>query len=276
MHPTLFELGPVTIYTYGVLLAAAYLLGLKFAMVRGRQRGLDESLVMDLGIYIIISALIGAKLMLLLVDFRHFTQNPAELVGLLRSGGVFYGGLILSVVVALWYLRRHRLPMWTTCDAFAPGIALGHVVGRLGCLMAGCCYGRPTDVPWAVVFTNTEAAANVGTPLDVPLHPTQLYEAGAELLILGLLLQTESRGRTFPGRTFWGYILLYGISRFIIEFYRGDDRGMVLDLVSTSQFISLVLIPLAIVMLIRLRPSSTAPEPARRRERQKRRGRTTA
>ncbi len=276
MHPTLFELGPVTVYTYGVLLAAAYLLGLKFAMVRGRQRGLDESLVMDLGIYIIISALIGAKLMLLLVDFRHFTQNPAELVGLLRSGGVFYGGLILSVVVALWYLRRHRLPMWTTCDAFAPGIALGHVVGRLGCLMAGCCYGRPTDVPWAVVFTNTEAAANVGTPLDVPLHPTQLYEAGAELLILGLLLQTESRGRTFPGRTFWGYILLYGISRFIIEFYRGDDRGMVLDLVSTSQFISLALIPLAIVMLIRLRPSSTAPEPAPRRERQKRRGRTRA
>ncbi len=276
MHPTLFELGPVTVYTYGVLLAGAYLLGLKFAMVRGRQRGLDESLVMDLGIYIIISALIGAKLMLLLVDFRHFTQNPAELVGLLRSGGVFYGGLILSVVVALWYLRRHRLPMWTTCDAFAPGIALGHVVGRLGCLMAGCCYGRPTDVPWAVVFTNTEAAANVGTPLDVPLHPTQLYEAGAELLILGLLLQTESRGRTFPGRTFWGYILLYGISRFIIEFYRGDDRGMVLDLVSTSQFISLALIPLAIVMLIRLRPSSTAPEPAPRRERQKRRGRTRA
>lgn len=276
MHPTLFELGPVTVYTYGVLLAAAYLLGLKFAMVRGRQRGLDENRVMDLGIYIIISALIGAKLMLLLVDFRHFTQNPADLMGLLRSGGVFYGGLILSVIVALWYLRRHRLPMWTTCDAFAPGIALGHVVGRLGCLMAGCCYGRPTDVAWAVVFTSSEAAANVGTPLGVALHPTQLYEAGAELLILGLLLKTETRGRTFPGRTFWGYILLYGISRFVIEFYRGDDRGMVMDLVSTSQFISLALIPLALVMLVRLGRSSNSPEPAAVGHRQKRRGRTTA
>ncbi len=263
MYPRLFELGPITIYSYGVLLAAAYLLGLKLAMVRGRQRGLDESRIMDLGIYIIISALVGAKLMLLVVDFRYFSTNPAELLNLLRSGGVFYGGLILAVGVAFWYLRRHRLPMWTTCDAFAPGIALGHVVGRLGCLMAGCCYGRPTDVPWAIVFTNPLAAANVGTPLDVHLHPTQLYEAGAELLILGLLLTTERKGRQFPGRTFWGYILLYGVSRFVIEFYRGDNRGMVLDLVSTSQFISLILIPLAIVMLARLGGRGATPEPGR-------------
>lgn len=262
MYPKLFELGPITIYSYGVLLAAAYLLGLKFAMVRGRQRGLDESRVMDLGIYIIISALVGAKLMLLIVDFRYFTSNPAELFGLLRSGGVFYGGLILAVAVALWYLRRHRLPMWTTCDAFAPGIALGHVIGRLGCLMAGCCYGRETDVPWAIVFTNPLAAANVGTPLGVPLHPTQLYEAGAELLILGLLLLSERKGRPFPGRTFWAYIVLYGVSRFIIEFYRGDDRGMV-GVLSTSQFISLLLVPLAVIMLIRLARRGSPPEPTR-------------
>jgi phosphatidylglycerol:prolipoprotein diacylglycerol transferase len=200
--------------------------------------------------------------MLLVVDFRYFSTNPAELIGLLRSGGVFYGGLILAVAVAFWYLRRHQLPMWTTCDAFAPGIALGHVIGRLGCWMAGCCYGRETDVAWAIVFTNPLAAANVGTPLGVPLHPTQLYDAGAELLILGLLLGTERKGRPFPGRTFWAYILLYGVSRFIIEFYRGDDRGTVLNALSTSQFISVLLIPLAIVMLIRLAGRGTSPEPA--------------
>jgi phosphatidylglycerol:prolipoprotein diacylglycerol transferase len=263
MYPTLFELGPVTIYSYGVLLAAAYLLGLKFAMVRGRQRGLDEARVMDLGIYVIISALVGAKLMLLIVDFRHFTTDSTAVFGLLRSGGVFYGGLILAVAVALWYLRRYRMPTWDVCDAFAPGIALGHVVGRLGCLLAGCCYGRQTDVPWAIVFTNPEAAANVGTPLDVHLHPTQLYEASAEALILGLLLATESRGKAFSGRTFWSYILLYGASRFVIEFYRGDPRGMVMGLVSTSQFISLFLMPLAIVMLIRLRSIRAEPESTR-------------
>jgi phosphatidylglycerol:prolipoprotein diacylglycerol transferase len=148
-------------------------------------------------------------------------------------------------------MRRARLPLWPTTDAFAPGIALGHVVGRLGCVMAGCCYGRPTSVPWALTFTNPLAAENVGTPLGVPLHPTQLYEAGAELVILVLLLATERKGKQYPGRTFWLYMLLYAITRFVIEFYRGDPRGTVW-IFSTSQFISLLLAPLAVYMLVRL------------------------
>jgi phosphatidylglycerol---prolipoprotein diacylglyceryl transferase len=252
MHPVLFEFGGFTIYSYGVLLAAAYLLGLQFALMRARTRGLDGQRVMDLGIWIIVSALVGAKLLLLIVDFRQFTSDPRELLGLARSGGVFYGGLIAAVTVALIYLRRHKLPLWTTTDVFAPGIALGHIVGRLGCLLAGCCFGKPASVPWAITFTNPAAAANVGTPLGIPLHPTQLYEAGAELLILVFLLLWERRGTGFPGRTFWSYMLLYGLSRFVIEFYRGDNRGLVLDVLSTSQFVSVVLVPLSIVMLFLL------------------------
>lgn len=259
MHPILFEIGGFPVYTYGVLLAAAYLLGLQFALIRARARGLDGNRVMDLGIWIIISALVGAKLLLLIVDFDTFRRNPGELVTLMRSGGVFYGGLIAAVVVAIWYLRRHRLPVWSVTDAFAPGIALGHVIGRMGCFFAGCCFGRATDVPWAVTFTNRYAAENVGTPLNVPIHPTQLYEAGAELVILMVLLVMERRGRSFPGRTFWGYLLLYGITRFIIEFYRGDARGMVGDL-STSQFVSVILVPLSIVMLFVL-SRRAAPDP---------------
>src|SRR6187549_3435174 len=134
MHPILFEIGRFPVYTYGVLLAAAYLLGLQFALVRARARGLDANRVMDLGIWIIISALAGAKLLLLIVDFDIYRHNPAELLTLLRSAGVFYGGLIAAVAVALLYLRRHRMPVWTVTDVFAPGIALGHVIGRLGCL----------------------------------------------------------------------------------------------------------------------------------------------
>src|SRR4026207_1991947 len=199
MYPRLFELGPITVYPYGVLLAAAYLLGLRFAMVRAKARGLDAVRVLDLGIYIIISALVGAKLLLLITDFRTFRADPAELLTLARSGGVFYGGLILAVIVALWYIRRAGLPLWTTCDVFAPGIALGHVVGRFGCFFAGCCYGKATSMPWAVTFTNPSAPTNVGPPLNVPLHPTQLYEAGAEALILGILLATETRGKRYPG-----------------------------------------------------------------------------
>jgi len=171
---------------------------------------------------------------------------------------VFYGGLILAVVVAFWYIARHGLPFWTTCDVFAPGIALGHVTGRLGCFAAGCCYGRPTTLPWGITFHNPLAAANVGTPLGIPLHPTQLYEAGAELLILLLLLGTERRGKPFAGRTFWTYMLLYAISRYIIEFYRGDPRGVMFGM-STSQFISVILAPLSVAMLVwlsRQRPES--------------------
>ncbi len=265
MYPRLFELGPITVYTYGVLLAAAYLLGLKFAMVRAKAIGLDAVRVLDLGIYIIISALVGAKLLLLITDFRSFRADPRELLTLARSGGVFYGGLILAVIVALWYIRRAGLPLWTTCDVFAPGIALGHVVGRFGCFFAGCCYGKPTTLPWGITFTDPFAAANVGTPLGVHLHPTQLYEAGAEgLILLGLLL-TEKKGKPYPGRTFWLYILLYAVSRFIIEYFRGDERGTV-GIFSTSQFISLVLAPLAIGMLVYLaRAKAPAPKASRKR-----------
>jgi phosphatidylglycerol:prolipoprotein diacylglycerol transferase len=265
VYPELFSLGPVTIYSYGVLLAGSYLLGLWLAMRRARSWGLDANRVLDLGIYIIIAALVGAKLLLLIVDFDQFNNSPADLLSLARSGGVFYGGLILAVLVAFWYIARHRLPFWTTCDVFAPGIALGHVTGRLGCLAAGCCYGRPTDVPWAITFTSPLAASNVGTPLGIPLHPTQLYEAGAELLILVVLLVTERRGRPFAGRTFWAYMVLYALSRFVIENYRGDPRGEMFGF-STSQVISLVLGPLSLVMLYWLAKSTpTTPEAQRRR-----------
>jgi phosphatidylglycerol:prolipoprotein diacylglycerol transferase len=251
MHPILFEVGGWPVYSYGVLLALAYLAGLQLAVVRARRAGMDGTKVMDFGIYLIIAALVGAKLMLVLIDFDYFRSNPRELFSLVRAGGVFYGGLIGALVVAILLVRRYRLPLWTTADLFAPGIALGHVIGRFGCLLAGCCYGRPTDLPWGVTFTDPVAAANVGTPLGDPLHPTQLYDAGAELLILLFLLATERRGRPFPGRTFWGYMALYGVSRFIVEIYRGDPRGVIRGL-ATSQFVSVLIVPISLVMLWRL------------------------
>jgi phosphatidylglycerol:prolipoprotein diacylglycerol transferase len=257
MHPILFKVGSWPVYSYGVLLALAYLAALQMAVVRARHAGLDGARIMDLGIYLIIAALIGAKLMLVVVDFNEFRANPAELLSVVRAGGVFYGGLLAALGAAFWLVRRYRLPMWTTADLFAPGIALGHIIGRFGCLMAGCCFGKPTTLPWGITFTDPAAAMNVGTTLNTPLHPTQLYDAGAELLILIYLLVTERRGRPFPGRTFWMYMVLYGVSRFIIEFYRGDDRGMIFG-ISTSQAVSLVIVPLAFIMLIRLHRRAAA------------------
>lgn len=252
MHPILLELGPLTIYSYGVLLASAYLLGLWMAVRRANAAGLDGNRVLDLGIWVIIAALVGAKALLFIVDFQYFTSSWDNFMTLVRSGGVFYGGLIAAVVVCIYQLKKHKLPLWTSGDLFAPGIALGYMVGRLGCLLAGCCYGRPTEVAWAITFTDPAAALNVGTPLGVALHPTQLYEALAGLVILVTLLATEGRGRQFAGRTFWQFVLLYSVLRFGIEFFRGDERGVVFDMMSTSQFISVVLFPLSLVMLWRL------------------------
>lgn len=248
MYPRLFEVGPFTIYTYGVLLAAAFLLGLRLATARARKAGLDAGRVLDLGIYIIVAAIVGGKLLLLVTDFQSFKANPAELLSLARSGGVFYGGFLVALLVSVWFMRRHKLPLWRTCDVFAPGVALGHAVGRLGCLMAGCCWGHPTTEPWGITFHDTFTGDYVGTPLGTALHPTQIYEALAETAILFFLLWFERRGRNYAGRTFWTYILLYGVSRYAIEFFRGDPRGSVW-IFSTSQFISVILVPLAVLML---------------------------
>lgn len=257
MHPVLFEIGNWPVYSYGVLLALAYLAGLQLAVMRARRAGLDAARIMDLGIYLIIAALVGAKLMLVIVEFDSFRERPRELLSLVRVGGVFYGGLIFALLAGLFLVRRYKLPVWSAADMYAPGVALGHVIGRLGCLLAGCCYGRPTDMPWGLTFTSPEAAASAGTPLGIPLHPTQIYDAGAELLILAILLILERRGRSFAGRTWWLYILLYAIARFIVEMFRADDRGVVLGL-STSQFVSLFLVPIALVMLARLKRAGRA------------------
>ena len=252
MHPILFEVGNWPVYSYGVLLALAYLAGLQLAVMRARRAGLDSARIMDLGIYLIIAALVGAKLMLVVVDFSYFRDHPRELLSLVRVGGVFYGGLIFALLAGLWLVRRYKLPVWSAADMYAPGVALGHIIGRLGCLLAGCCYGRPTDLPWGITFTSPVAAASAGTPLGIPLHPTQIYDAGAELLILIVLLVLERRGRSYPGRTWWLYMLLYAVARFIVEIFRADDRGIIAG-VSTSQFVSLVIAPIAIVMLLRLK-----------------------
>ena len=164
---------------------------------------------------------------------------------LLRSGGVFYGGLIAAIASAS-AAQKHRCTV-VIGRSVRSGIALGYMVGRLGCLMAGCCYGKPTTVAWAVTFTDPAANFNVGTPLNVALHPTQLYESAAGLVILVALLLLEKRPGHFAGRTFWSFAFLYAVLRFIIEFYRGDDRGLVFNAISTSQFISIVLAPLSLL-----------------------------
>ncbi len=175
------------------------------------------------------------------VEWRRYAANPRDLVEVLRSGGVFYGGLIAATTIAIVYMRRNDLPAWAVADMGAPSIALGEAIGRWGCFAAGCCYGKESHGPFAVVFRDEFAHDAVGTPLGVPLHPTQLYLSANAFLIF-LILQWAYRRKTFDGEVFWLYVLLYAITRGILEVWRGDlVRGFVIpDILSTSQFIGLL------------------------------------
>jgi phosphatidylglycerol---prolipoprotein diacylglyceryl transferase len=234
--------GPFTLHTYGVLLAVAFIAGLAIAGRHARRAQLDPDKITDLAVYVLIAGLIGAKLGLLVVEWDYYSRNWRELFSLLQSGGVFYGGLIAAFPVAWWYSRKYALPGWTAADALAPAVVLGQSIGRLGCFAAGCCFGKPTTVAWAVTFRDLYAARAVGTPIDTPLHPTQLYESFATFLIFLALLAIAKR-KKFEGQVALSYVLFYSAARFVIEFYRGDvARGSVFGgALSTSQFLAILL-----------------------------------
>ncbi len=258
------EVGPLTLHTYGVLLALAFLAGLWAAGWQAKKAGMNAGAIADMAVYVLIAGLVGAKVLLLVVEWSHYSRNPRELFSLVQSGGVFYGGLILAFPVAAWYARRHNLSGWTTADVLAPAVVLGQAVGRLGCFAAGCCHGRPADVPWAVTFRDEYAARVVGTPLDVPLHPTQLYESLACLAIFGILIAVAARKR-FHGQVALSYVVLYAVARFVIEFYRGDPaRGTVFGgVLSTSQFIAILMVlAAALVFPYGLKRHRVEPSPA--------------
>jgi phosphatidylglycerol:prolipoprotein diacylglycerol transferase len=207
-----------------------------------------------MAVWVLIGGLLGAKLLLVAVDWRYFGRNPRELLSIFQSGGVFYGGLIGGILVAWWYARRHRLPGWGTADVLAPGVVLGQAIGRLGCFAAGCCWGKATQAPWAVVFTDVYAARQVGTPMDTPVHPSQVYESAAAFLIFLCLLWLAPRKR-FQGQVALAYVALYSAARFGLEFFRGDpDRGAWFGgALSTSQVIAIVLLLGAAVLVPRVR-----------------------
>lgn len=235
--------GPWSLHTYGVLLAVAFLLSLWLAATRARRAGLDAQRITDLGVWSLLAGLAGAKLLLLAVDWRYYSGNPRELLSIFQSGGVFYGGLIAGTLAAFVFLRRHALPGWITADVIAPAVVLGQAVGRLGCLAAGCCWGKATQISWAVTYHDQYANRQVGTPLYLPLHPTQVYESIFASLILLYLLWLTPR-KKFNGQVFLSYVGLYSLLRFTLEYFRGDAaRGTLFGgTLSTSQFIALLLL----------------------------------
>jgi phosphatidylglycerol:prolipoprotein diacylglycerol transferase len=206
---------------------------------------------MSLAIYCALAGMLGAKIGMVLFDWNLFARNPSELFSLstLRAAGVFQTGLLLSLLTAVWYMRSQGLPVLTTADVFAPGLAAGHAIGRIGCFAAGCCWGTVCERPWAVTFIHPAAEEISGVPLNVPLHPTQLYEAGAEALI-ALFLLWYIRRMPRPGSVLGAYLMLYSVARFVVEFFRNHEQSLVAGL-SLTQWISAGLFIAGLMLLMR-------------------------
>jgi phosphatidylglycerol:prolipoprotein diacylglycerol transferase len=254
MYPEIFHIGSFPINTYGVFLALAFLCAILIAVKLAARDGLPKEKIYDLSLWMLLASLVGSKLLMLFTE-PEYRDHPLQLLSLdfLRSGGVFYGGFIAAVLTGFFLMKRYNLPWWKTADACAPGIAIGNFFGRQGCFAAGCCWGKPTTLPWGVKFT--ELGHDItGVPTNTYLHPTQLYESFAMLLVFLFLLWLHKNKR-FSGQVILAYALLYSIVRFAIEFVRDDPRGDILGLttltgLSTSQLISLIVGVSALILLI--------------------------
>ncbi len=245
MHPVLFHIGSFPIPTYGVLTAAAYLLAIGWLATRRRRMGLKEDEFWSLIYWIFFGAIAGGKLLYLALEWHEYPSEGLELLQNFRYGFVFYGGLLGGTLAAAWALRHFHGDRWKVADYCATALPLGHWIGRLGCLSAGCCYGRSTQVPWAIVFPGAPMTVIPPRFWGIPIHPTQLYEAGTELatalFLMFIILPRIERGSLKPGTSFWAYLFIYSLFRFINEFYRGDDRGGFWMSLSVSQWIALLL-----------------------------------
>ena len=263
MYPELFHIGNFPINTYGVFLALAFLCAILISVKLAARDGLPREKIYDLSLWMLLASLVGSKILMFWTE-PEYRDHPLQLLSLdfLRSGGVFYGGLIGAVLAGYFLMKRFKLPWWKTADACAPGIAIGNFFGRQGCFAAGCCWGKPTTLPWGVKFTELGHEIT-GVPIDAYLHPTQLYESFSMLIVFFFLLWLHKHKR-FSGQVILAYALLYSAIRFVIEFVRDDPRGDILGLTtltgfSTSQMISVIVGTGALVLLIvRWRKSSVA------------------
>ena len=276
MHPILIDFGTVDlpffgstrlfIPTYGVLFAGAVILAWAWFVRRARRLGLPEERLFNLTFFSLLAGILGAKLLLVAVDWREYVAHPAQIFGTIRSAGVLLGGIAAGALTFALYARRHGLPLWALADAIAAPLALAQGIGRLGCFSGGCCWGIPIDPRhWlAVVFESDAAHDLTGVPLHDPRLAIQLVEAGFDLLLAVALTLLWRRRPTPEGTVFWIYALAYSVGRALLEEGRGDlHRGVWLGgAASTSQLLSLAVAALALAMLVRGRGARRGVRPS--------------
>jgi phosphatidylglycerol---prolipoprotein diacylglyceryl transferase len=218
MYTVLFELGGFQIRSYGVIVALSFLLALWMSTKEAERKGLDPKLVQDFAVYGLLGGIIGARVYFVLFSAPgYFLEHPWEIFAVWSGGIGIIGSLIGGFLVAVWFCRTRKMSLLKFGDTLAPGIALGQTVGQLACLLNGDSYGRPTDLPWAITYTDPRSMA----PLNIPLHPIEIYEMAAYFLIF-LLVWNIRKHKRLDGFTFFTYLAGYGVARFVVDFFRGD------------------------------------------------------
>ncbi len=266
MHPVLFSVDlfgvlkePWALHNYGVLIAVGFLLAMVLSARQAKREGEDPDRIIDLAFYVLLAGLVGARLVFIVTDLRAYLDDPLRVLKFWLGGLVWYGGFIGAAAYIAYYCKRERLPFFKYVDIIIPSMARAHAFGRLGCLAAGCCFGAPTEQPWGIVFPHGSAVHRAQqsarliefSDAPLPVHPTQLYEAGAELLLFALLLFLRPYKR-FHGQLFLVWLAIYPVLRSLIEVFRGDAiRGVYI--LSTSQYISILVALAAVGVYLHLR-----------------------
>jgi phosphatidylglycerol---prolipoprotein diacylglyceryl transferase len=249
MHPDLISIGPLTVHTYGTLIAIGFLIGLFIAIRTGGRQGIDSQKIMDMGLLLIISGVVGSRITYILMNFSEYSSHPLNMLKLWEGGLVFSGGLLAAIIAISFYLRHHKLDFWRVGDVWAPAIAIGQAIGRIGCFMAGCCYGKETHAFCSVVFTNPKSIA----PLNIPLHPTQLYDSFSNFIIFAILMILSAK-KKFQGQVLLWFLIMHSTARLFIERFRGDDRGIFPGTNWTvTQFLAIIILISAIGSLFYLK-----------------------
>ncbi|MDY6882055.1 MAG: prolipoprotein diacylglyceryl transferase [Desulfatiglans sp.] len=249
MFPDLFSIGPFTIHTYGMFVALGFFAGLGATIKIGKSMGIGHQQVLDMGFLIILAAIIGSRMLYILMNISYYVQRPIEILWIWEGGLVFSGGIIAVALVVAWYGKRHDLSFLKLGDLLVPGAALGQGIGRIGCLMAGCCYGKPTHVKWGIIFTHPNSLA----PNNICLHPTQLYSSISGFLIFLILLFVHSK-KKFEGQVLMWFLICHSTARLAIERFRGDHRGMVLNSNMTmTQFVATLILVVSVIVLLVLK-----------------------
>ncbi|MDR1952146.1 MAG: prolipoprotein diacylglyceryl transferase [Elusimicrobiota bacterium] len=250
MHPILFSIGGFTLYSYGFFVALGFAAGMFYLSYQAKKSPqiISQDDLFNLLFWIIISGIAGARLLYVIAENRSLFRTPLEIFAIWEGGLTFYGGFIAAALAAFFYIKRKKLNIAKVMDLLAPAIALGHFLGRIGCFMAGCCFGKPTNMPWGIVFRDPHSLSMIK---GIPVHPAELYESFSNL-ILFILLHLYNKKKHKDGLAIGAYLTAYAVCRFIIEFFRGDYRGTVVFGLSTSQFISVFVFIIGLTIVYRV------------------------